>query len=499
MNPNRNPILPLLVALFATVMALVPAGAGAATGGDINVRLYRADQPYGSVRVDLVEPAVTHTLRLRRGDLELSRASSRVGDASLTGGHPTLRPGDVVELYKPAIPKGAPAVAPIASYRIPDVSLAYANGAVTGTAGESTQARLDYSPPCGGLAGARRVDLDLVAGAFTDRRQLPPGTRMELAAFDGVGDVTAIDAVAAGESPCLIVYGSEVPFLSPSDPSAAKPFQVYLYGLSDSVANSVRLVWRRGASVVEDQSTPGSTISVHSSTRPRAGDRFEVYRPMNAAEPLSVQTLPEIRAVFDSEARLLRVDAPAAEAIVTYLRDITGVNEDSGISLAPVSAGRTFFDFDAPPNQAPSAPFPEEIAEVGWQALGGTPGYFFLADPGDLTRPEVRMLTGRKLRLSRAGKRFSLKLRVAEPVTGTLTLSVPRRGGGGAPLKLAVARIKKRAGTSRVVARLNRRGRAEAKRLTRNGRGHPATLTLKVKDAAGNATTSVKKIGLVTR
>ena len=500
MQKTRIPIFTFFASLLVVLgMALTPAMAGAATGGDITVRLYRLQSPFGQVSVDLLDRTVGHTLRIRRGDGELGRISVNAGSRDVALGSPALRPGDVIELYRPAIPNGAPTVPPLDTYVVPPVSVAYADSAVTGTVGESTQARLDYIEPCGSLASGRRVGLDLVAGEFTDRRQLAPGTQMELSAFDGTGDVTTIDAAAPGETACLIAYTSEPPFLSPSDPASATPYRVYVYGLSDKIAASVRLVWKRGEQVVHDTSGPGSTISIDSATRPEPGDRFEIYRPMNSQDPFSVQTIPRVRAVFDPKVGRLALNGPAAASFIGYLFDVTGYDEASETWVKPVAAGRTVVDFQDPARPVLGPPFPGLNAGVDWEARGGTPRLSFRAERGDLQPPGVRVLAGRRIRLPRSGRSLALEVRSTEAVTGKLTLEVRDRSNRRARLALAVARIDQPAGTRRVIARLTRNGRAEVKRMGRTGASRVGTLALEVKDAAGNTKTSARKIGLVTR
>lgn len=495
----------LLVALMASLalaLTLLPAGATAATAGDISVRFFTVDQPVGVVTVDLLDKTKTHTLRMRRGDTQLNRGSSPVGAESISLGYPTLRPGDVIEIYRPAIPTGAPTVAPVDTYTIPAVSLNYADGVVSGTVGESTQAQLTYAPSCGTGFNNGLVDLNLVGGGFTELRQLTRGTYLDLAVFNGSGDVTKIDAAVPGETPCLVANADKDPFISPNDPGAATPYQIYMYGFSEKIATTLRLVWKRRGDVVHDVSLLSADGTFRSATQPLPGDQFEIYRPMNAPEPTSVQTLPDVRAIHDADAQLLAIDGPAADAISTFQTyDIAG-EEEVSLSLAPVAAGRTLIDFKSPPpsvRPAPGPSLPGLVTRLDWEAPGGTPRYLFLPEPGDLKAPGIRILAGRSIRLSRFKKNIRIRVDSTEAVTGELTLTMEPVRGGSAPLKLAAARVAKGAGTSRVAVRFTGKGRAAVKRLLKTGKKRTAILTLEVKDAAGNATTSAKKIGLVKR
>lgn len=486
-----------LVAFATLATAFIPTHAGAATVGDITVELFRADQPpYGTVRVDIHDTQLGHTLRIRRGDFEISRSTVGIGDSGIYLGEPTLRPGDVIELYRPALRAGAPNVAPINSYTVPSVSLAYADATstVTGTVGDATQARLEVEDPCG--FGISKFGLALTQGGFSKQMSIDPGSRMKLSAFNGAGDVTEIDGLTAGETPCVIASARKQRDIPPGDPAADTPYQVQLYGLSPAVANDFRLVWRRGGEVIQSLTRTGTYGEVASAIAPEPGDRIEIYRPQNAPAPTSVQVVPKVKATYDRSNRLLAIDGPEARQITVNLVDDTGDDEGSARSLGPVPAGRTLFDFAAPaPPARPGPVSPRQSAEVDWIGKTGTPRFVFTARPGDLRAPVVSALTSKRIKAASFGRRFRIRVKASEAVSGSFTLSIGRR-------ILAVGRISQKAGIRGASATLTRAGRATIRRFTAAGsRSGPvrATLTLKVKDPAGNPTVSVRSVRLVAR
>jgi hypothetical protein len=86
-------------------------------------------------------------------------------------------------------------------------------------------------------------------------------------------------------------------------------------------------------------------------------------------------------------------------------------------------------------------------------------------------------------------------MRASEPVTGTIRLSSSGR-------LVAVAEIRQKKGTTRAIASLTGAGRKTVRKLTGSGRRRKsirATLVLRVKDSAGNATTASRSVRLVAR
>jgi hypothetical protein len=494
MKQRHTPFVALL-ALAILSFALIPRDAGAATAGDITVNLYRVGPvPYGTVSVALRDSQLGHTLRIRRGDFEIGRTSAAVGAPALTIGEATLRPGDFVEIYRPALRAGAPTVAPVNTYTIPSVSLDHSNGVATGTTGDAAHASLRVEKPCG--SGSDRFNLQLAQGEFTKQVKVAAGSRMMLSAFNDAGDVTVIDAITEGETPCITAVATQSPDLVPFTLHASEPYVVHLSGLSPLVADDFRLVWRRGNRLIDTLAAADTTGAIFSSVPPRPDDRFEIYRPQTSARPAFVKTVPDVQGTFDRDARSVTVKGPGASQISAVLRDKTGYDDEWVRSVGPVRAGRSSFDFSKPaPPARPVPATPGQVADVDWLNPAGTLDYYFAARPGDLVRPAVSLLSSKKIRLASPKHPLVIRMRASEPVTGTIRLSSSGR-------LVAVAEVRQKKGTTRAIASLTGAGRKTVRKLTGSGRRRKsigATLVLRVKDSAGNATTASRSVRLVAR
>ncbi len=505
------------LAIFMSVVAASPAGA--TTLGNFTVALDRP--PYVSantarVDYDFFDATTSTTIRLMDGATELARASVPIGSAYTAVTSAALEPGDRVEIFKPGIPAGPPAVAPVDQYEIPLVAIAGAPGgaSVSGSAPDGTLARISVGTGCDTNAYST-LPVAAVGGAFSVA--VPPlaaGADLTLRVFSGTGDYTQLRSRVPGETPCFSASATPFPEQPTIDPAAATPYSVRVYNLRPSVANDSRLVWRRGATVIGDTTNVGGTqFTTTSATQPIPGDVIEVYRPQTALAPSRSVTIPDVSATVDTGASLVALSSPSVSGLVTvYATDAGPSQRSSERSFLSLPAGRTVVDYNV--SQGDQRPFkmrPGGRAFVNWASPDWGIRYDVTASPGDLVSPAVSAKFKSKLRLAKIKKSIAVRVSSSEIATGTARLLVAERlPGKGHPktkpgkrtITFATAKLSLGPGSRTVKLKLSKAGLRALKQLRGAGksmRAVKAALNLNVADPSGNVTSVTRTMKLVVK
>lgn len=499
-----------LASVLAALCVAAPASAG--TIGDFSVTLDRP--PYatanGEVRVSLFDKTSSYTLRLVRGAAELTRVNGIAGNSTIAASNATLAPGDVAQLYKPAIPAGPPGVAPTESYVIPAAGASAVGTTISGSAPDGALVRLYVDNSCN-ENDDRVHPVSASGGAFSlVAPTATPGSDLRLYVFSGAGDYTNVRSQVPGETPCFEASSASFELFPTLDPSAATPFSVGVNRLRPSVAPTTRLVWRRGGAILGDVNSTSTSISHRSATPPAVGDVLEVYRPQAAVTPSATVTIPAMSAVLDATVPMMSVDAPASSYLRGFLLDEFGGGEGDGRFLASTPAGRSIFNFSVGDGRVrPRTVTANAIGVVDWSSADGRLDFQFLASRGDLVSPAGSASISSKFRLKRLKTSLSLKLRVNEAATAKVSISVPRnlpskakpkRKPSGKALTIASGSSALTPPGKTVKVKLSKSGKKAIRQLKGAGkrvRSVPVTVTVTFTDPSGNAATVTRKSKLV--
>ncbi|MBJ7458933.1 MAG: hypothetical protein JHD02_07095 [Thermoleophilaceae bacterium] len=490
--------------LLVTVAALlvssaVPAQAG--TTYDFNVGLddgVYSSTPGGNVAISglsfadtrrIVVTAPSGSVRLDTG--VLAAGASNYFSSHLTG----FAPGDTVSVRQPGS-----SVAPTESFTIPNTGLSVVTGAtaITGTvpAGWSGNVRGDYR------CGLPTVTQTFGAGAFSmPYSRILPGETASLTNFNTSGDYIELVRHSPGETPCVRVDAiSDAPY-SPGGAADPTPYEVGVDHLLTSVSQSVRIVLRRGATILADASQDTTYGSTEFATKPLPGDIVDIYRPKTAPSPSSSMTLPPVSGVFDAAVDKVAINTPAAGLITAYFCRTYVCATQNARSALNVPAGVKLLDFAAPQSRYAAMDVrPDDVVTGLFEDPDHTIDYYFEITPGDLVAPTQSFRLAGKLKRKSLIKAFkkgfkvslsstevgSAKLSLTLPLASTKSKKKPRT------ITLANATRPVVIGTTTVYLKFTKSGRKALKGLPKKT-SRSATLTSTVTDTSGNASTIVKK------
>lgn len=410
-----------------------------------------------------------------------------------------LSTGDTIKIYQPS-----GAVTATDTYVIPDVTLNLTVGAtaLTGNMPAGMVGSVQGDWRCDRFPNAYSVG----AGAYSvPNSPVIPGEIASIAAVSPIGDSVYVNRHAPGETPCIEIRADNSSFPLPGGPANPKPFNIAVDHLLASVAPSVRVVLKRGGSVLFDQSGMGQALSQSTSVQGLPGDVVEVYRPMGAAAPAHTLTVPAISGKFDAAVDLVAVDSPPAGAISTRACRALSCPKPSERTLLNVPAGRTLIDYGRPQQSGPVIDLrPDDRITAEYANTEYTFDYSFSVPAGDLVAPKVSRLPA-KVRLSALvkalSKGYKFKLTSSEAASSSIALTLPTAAKAAAKkakaVKLASAKPALKAGSNTVRLKFTSGGKKTIKRLAKLGRRagtRTAILTTTVTDASGNAATTARTL-----
>jgi hypothetical protein len=476
----------IVCAVVACALGIFSSAASAGTTydfyanivADSNGTTYRGNIAVNNINIGLNTRIVVVTAV--GADYDVTTAA---GADYLSANIPTLSAGDTVTVRQPA------AAAPTETYLIPAPSINVVAGGnvLTGNipAGLIGVVEGDHRCDVGSLS------YTVPAGAFNVAySKIIPGEQVSVTSFSPSGDETAVVRQAAGETPCISVDGGTVigPILG--GPAPVAPNSVEVSHLLDNIASSVRVVLRRGASILADNSADGDSVSKSFAQQPLPGDIVDVYRPKTAPNPTYSATIPQVSSVFDPAAELVAIDGPAAGLLLTNPCRAYNCSNDSTRSARPAAAGRTLLDFKT--SQGYNLPLdlrPDDITNVDFFDPDFTFHYEFPSHPGDLVAPTQSFKLPGKLKVSALVKAlkkgYKIKLKSNEAGTAQLSLG-----------KLAKVTKSVTPGTTTLKLKFSKSGKKAIRKLAAKGRkAKPlsVTLTSLVTDSSGNASTVAKK------
>jgi hypothetical protein len=485
--------LALLASCFA--VSLLPASAGAATTFQYAVTAYGPNNslqatPYGSLVVGKLDSTKNTGIAVRHGaDPAFFTVTQALGitsyySSSING----LAPGDTIEVRQPSA-----AVSPTESYVIPAITttMTVGSGVVSGAVPANQLIEVDSGALCGNMGG-KSVRIGKTPGSYstTFKQPLVVGDYVRTSAYSDAGDELSYFAYTAGEAPCLSVTSSPNNDVEPGAPATAKPFSIYLGGLTGSVAPDFKLVQSRGGTALFTTTSGAGFFATDVAQPALPGDRFDIYRPQGAATPTYSYVVPQVTAVFDPSVDLVAVDAPATTAVSAFpCRQYTCPSENTRTARAR-PAGRTILDFS---KDSGDGAIVDLLATDRVNAEVTMPGtklqYDVAAAVGDLVAPVASAKLPRTIKIAALAKAlkkgYKLKLTSNEPGTAALTLG-----------KLAKVTVPVKSGSNTLTLKFTKSGKKAIKKLAAAGRkAKPlsVSLTSLVTDAAGNTASTTKK------
>ncbi|MGK2877987.1 MAG: hypothetical protein ACSLFF_05370 [Solirubrobacterales bacterium] len=494
--------------LLVAVTALLACSTGVAQAGaiyDFDVELDDGVQHLtvgGDLRVTGLNSAQTRRIivappsgpnRLDSGVVVSS--STSYSPPYITG----LAPGDTVSVRQPGDSPG-----PTEVFTIPDASLNVFTGATV----------LTGSVPAGWIGSVRgdyRCELPLTvqtvgAGAFSvPYSKVLPGEVVALSLFNPTGDRVELNRHSPGETPCVEVEAILYPPSAPGGAVDPSPFEIDVDHLILSVSPSVRLVLRRGSTILADVSEDISYAGINFPTKPLPGDVVDVYRPKTAPTPTFSMTLPQVSGVFDPAVDKVAMKTPAAGMIAAYFcRTYICSGENLRASLN-VPAGVNLLDFSRAQSYYPAMDLrPDDLNAGVYEDPDHTLSYYFEITPGDLVAPTQSIKLAGKIKRSKLikafKKGFKIKLQSTEAGTAKLSLTLPpastksKKKPKKKPRTITLASATKpvRVGSTTIFLKFTKSGKRALKKLPKKG-SRSAVLTSTVTDASGNASTIVKK------
>lgn len=411
-----------------------------------------------------------------------------------------LSPGDIVDVYQPAV-----AATATETYTIPPVSLNVVNGATALTGNV---------PPGFAVAvlnGDYRCTMNpqptrLGVGAFSvPYPTILPGESVYLYALSPSGDSFSLNAHSPGETPCVTVDAAGKPAPPPGAGPGENPYNLYVGHMLTYLAPSVRAVLRRGTSVLADVSADNTSASASFTTRPLPGDVVDIYRPKTAPNPTYSIAVPQVTARFDPAADLVAVDGPAAgiQNVTVCRQYYCGLQNLRAMIGTP--AGRTFFSFAAPQGEfAPLDLRTTDIVNTRFSDSDFKLEFRTQAELADLVAPAQSFKLASKLKrksLVKAFKKgFKIGLTSNEVGTAKLTFTLrpvtskSKKKSKKKPKTVTLATTTRPTtnGTTRVYLRFTKSGKSALRKLSKKS-SRTAVLTSIVTDASGNVSTVVKK------
>lgn len=492
--------LSLIVLAASAVFACSIGSAQAAAIYDYNVGI--DDGTYldfvgGRVGIDGLDTTKTRRIVVTppSGPNRLDTGTLPVGTDFYSSAYfPGLAAGDTITVRQPAT-----SVAPTEVFTIPDATLNVVTGAtaLTGVvpAGWIGSVRGDYR--CGLSTVAQTVG----AGAFSvPSSKILPGETSELSLFSSTGDNVSYDRHSPGETPCITVDASADPPSTPGGPTDPTPYEVSVQHLLPIVSPSVRLVLRRGASVLVDVSEDSTDTSERFATKPLAGDIVDVYRPKTAPTPTFSMTVPQASGVFDYSVDRVALKTPAASILRAYFcRVLVCVSQNARTAL-DTPAGVNYLDFSqAQGTFAPVDLRADDVITGEYEDPDHTLQYYFDVTPGDLVAPTQSFKLPSKTKLKSLVKAFKkgfkVNLKSNEVGTASLALTLPpaKTKSKKKPKTITLATAVKPAvvGNTTIYLKFTKSGKKALKKLSKKV-SRAAVLTSTVTDASGNVSTIVK-------
>jgi hypothetical protein len=448
-----------------------------ASGGDFRVTGLNTAQ---TRRIVLTQPSGTTDTGI------LAAGSDQYSSSFIAN----LAPGDKISVRQP----GAN-VSPTEEFTIPTGTLNVVNGATA----------LTGAAPAGWFAfvtGDYRCNLNYIAqsvgaGPFSvPYSKVLPGETAELSLYSPTGDTVDLGRHSPGETPCFEIDSVPNYPSGPGEPTNPNAYELEVSHLLVGIAPSVRLVLRRGSTVIVDVSEDSIGADAQFATRPLPGDTIDVYRPKTAPAPSYSAVLPQVSAVFDSAVDLVAFKTPAASLIRAYFSRVYISPTQNARSALDVPAGVNFLNFGT--QQAGYAPIdlrPDDVIVAEYQDPDHIFYYQFEATPGDLVAPAQSIKLPSKIKLKTLTKAFKkgykVKLKSNEAGPAKLTLAFPKAKGKKA-VTLANASGTAKAGTATIALKFTKSGKKALKKLRKRS-SRLATLTSTVTDASGNVSTLVKR------
>lgn len=500
MKNARFFLLTIVAALAAA--ALVPSGAGAQA-------LYRYDVELGySASVRNLDPLLTTTVRLMRGVTQLDRNNWGVGVTSASVYDYTLQAGDVVEVYQGAVnpPDPPGATLPTETYTVPSLTITASAGSpvISGSAAADSAVHVYHHPYCSGSEDSMLAANAGGAYSATFPVAMQPGESTVATAVEPDGDNVTVRYRVPGDAGCFYVDASAQQNGPSPDP---KPFAVGEGGIDWAAIPTARIVLRRGAAIVAEANNSG--IDLTPAEQPLAGDVVEVYRPQDAAAPVTTFTIPALSAVFDAGNDMVAVNAPAGALVEAYACRAFDCASGTSRAARNVPAGRTIFSYAQPLSYDRAFDIhPGDQVSADWTSQDERSYVVVDAVPGDLTSPIGKITLAKKLKLRKIGKKIKFKLDSSEvgSAVSTLTTTPPakakRKKGktlAKKPITLAAATTALNVGTNTISLKVSKRGKKTIKKIIASGKAQTGTLQVTLTDAAGNATTVVKTTKLALK
>jgi hypothetical protein len=271
------------------------------------------------------------------------------------------------------------------------------------------------------------------------------------------------------------------------------PYTISVNHLITSFQPSVRVVLRRGAQILTDNSVSGSSSYASFTTRPLPGDVVDVYRPQGAATPAFSATIPQMSGKFDPVADLAAIDAPAAGEEFVYPCRLHGCPFEIPRIATDRPAGRTIFDFAHSQGGFAKVDLrPDDATNGFWIDPTFTLSFGFALTAGDLVAPAQSFKLPTKLKISTLAKALKkgYKIKLTSNEAGSAKLKLG---------KLASVTGSVKPGSNSLKLKFSKSGKKAIKKLAAQGKhakSRSISLTSVVTDASGNASTIVKKTKL---
>ena len=452
-----------------------------------------------------INPALTSTVRVVRGGVQLTRNDNGSGSTNSYLYYPSgILPGDVVQVYQPITANPIPNTTPVETFTVPAFSATFTPGSqtVTGTAEADAYVHAAHSPQCGGLSDSAPAANS--GGAFSATFPVPlqNGENVVATAVQPDGDVLTIRSTVPGDAGCLGVDATSTRY---GGTPSQYPYEVWENGMDMSAIPTSRMVLRRSGVIVAQNDD--AYIALTPDLKPQPGDVIEVYRPKTATDPVRTFTLPSVSAVFDPGNEMVAVSSPAASLVYATACRAFYCYGASSRSARGVPAGRTLFTFAQPLGDERAIDIhPDDQVFAEWDSPDEHMTYEFDATPGDLTSPIGAITLAKKLKLGKIGKKIKFKLNSNEAgsALSTLTTTPPGRAKKGRasakkPFTLAAATTTLKVGTNTVSMKVSKKGKKTIKKIIASGKSQKGTLQVTLTDAAGNATTVVKTTKLTLK
>ncbi|MBI4898642.1 MAG: hypothetical protein HY827_09805 [Actinobacteria bacterium] len=485
----------LISAIAAVVcLAALPAGAGAAA-----IYQYEIENLGSGARfqMDKVDPSKRTTVRVMRAGVQQYRLNQVSGSSWAWFNH-AVESGDVIEVYQhpsgdPVLPD-PPGVPPTETFTVPQltVSAGAGNPVVNGLADDGWTAYTWLDHPCDSgpsesIVATRTPGAHTATFAFPDME----GGDYSVEIRNALGDEITRNGRVPGDGRCIDIdahLGVD---------TSTTPYEVSIDELDNAIA-TVRTVLRRSGAALADNND--DRLDLTGDKRPLPGDVIEVYRPQDAGAPAYTYTIPSFSGVVDASGDLMALQVEAGAMVGAWSCRTPHCSPRGERWARAVATGRTTLNFAE--NQGSGRPFDLfSTDQVGatWISTDERVKITFEPVSGDLVPPAGQLKLGSRLAVRKLSKRLKLKLNSNEAgsVGAVLTVpKMPKKGSAAARKPVTIATVAARsviAGNNTLLLKPTKKGKAAFKRLTR-GKSAKATLTITLKDAAGNMSTLTKNI-----